>query len=211
MIPLARLAPLVIALALPALPALAPAAPALPIAAAVLKVTPQVRRIIRDLRLIDIPREWRGRNWTGRRGQGSCVHASLVHLLHWQGRHELAGWWKARFGDGEDAEGLARKLQSAGLAWAETRVGDERFLEWAIRTRRGAAVVVHNGSHMVNLVGLDRTHAQILDSNSPHRVQAVARETFLRDWKQSGGWAVTVVGPPPPPDPWIVKNAKESP
>jgi hypothetical protein len=55
---------------------------------------------------------------------------------------------------------------------------------------------------MVNLVGLDAQHAHILDSNFPDRVQHWPRAEFLRDWKQSGGWAVTPVGTPPPPDPW---------
>jgi hypothetical protein len=134
------------------------------------------------------------------------VHAALVHLWHWQGRHEFAEQWAAGHGNGETAEGLAASLDTAGARYAETRSGEEAFLEWAIRTRRGAAVVVQNGSHMVNLVGLDRRQAHILDSNSPAHVQHWPRETFLRDWKQSGGWAVTPVGTPPPPEPWVVRE-----
>jgi hypothetical protein len=184
------------------LPGLMPTAPSL---GTVIHVTAAVRRILHTLRLIDIPQQHRRTNWTGRRGQGSCVHASLCHLFHWQGRHDLAEWWAAHYGDGETANGLTQKLNAAHVRFAETRTGDTAFLEWAIRTRRGAAVVVQNGAHMVNLVGLDRQHAQILDSNSPNRTQAVPRDVFLRDWKQSGGWAVTPVGTPPAPDPWIVK------
>jgi hypothetical protein len=37
---------------------------------------------------VDIPPALRTQNWGG----GSCVHASTVHLLHWQGQHELAEW-----------------------------------------------------------------------------------------------------------------------
>ncbi|MGE5194069.1 MAG: hypothetical protein ACM3U2_16360 [Deltaproteobacteria bacterium] len=184
----------------------APPGPAAPPAATLLHVAPAVRRIIRTLRQIDIPPAWRRRNWIGDRGQGSCVHAAVVHLWHWQGRHDLADWWAARYGNGETAEGLAAKLDGAGVRFAETRSGDEAFLEWAIRTRRGAAVVVQNGTHMVNLVGLDRQHAQILDSNFPEHVQRRPRAAFLRDWKQSGGWAVTPVGTPPPPEPWVVRE-----
>lgn len=171
----------------------------------VIHISAEVRRIIGRLRQLDIPNVYRRANWTGRRGQGSCVHASIRHLLHWQGEHELAEWWGRQHGDGETPDGLTQKLNSAQIQFAETRTGDEAFLEWALRTRRGAAVVVQNGAHMVNLVGFDRDHAQILDSNSPHRVQQWPRATFLQDWKRSGGWAVTPLGKPPAPEPWIVK------
>jgi hypothetical protein len=186
-------------------PALAPAIPA---AKTVIRVAPAVRRIVRNLHRIDIPDRWRRRNWIGDRGQGSCVHASLVHLLHWQGRHELADWWQKRYANGETADGLAAKLENAGVRFAETRSGDETFLEWALRTRRGTAVVVQNGAHMVNLVGLDRQMARILDSNAPERIQEIPRAEFLREWKTSGGWAVTPVGTPPPPSPWHVQQGK---
>jgi len=195
-----------------ALTAAAAVAPGLAVVApaelGIVRVSPAVRRIVGSLRLVDIPHRWRKRNWIGDRGQGSCVHAALVNLWHWQGRHELAEWWAAHHGNGETAEGLSAKLEAAGVRFAETRSGDEAFLEWAIRTRRGAAVVVQNGSHMVNLVGLDRRHAQILDSNSPERVESWPRERFFGEWKQSGGWAVTPVGPPAPPDPWEVRHVR---
>jgi len=180
-------------------------APVVPAAGALLRVSPAVRAIIGRLRLVEVPLAWRRKNWIGDRGQGSCVHAALVHLFHWQGRHDLGDWWAAHHGNGETARGLATKLEAAGVRFAQTQSGDERFLEWAIRTRRGAAVVVQNGAHMVNLVGLDRQHAHILDSNSPAAIEKWPREQFMRDWRQSGGWAVTPVGTPAAPDPWIVK------
>jgi hypothetical protein len=180
-------------------------------APALFRIAPAVRRIIGTLRQVDIRPVWRQKNWTGHRGQGSCVHAAFVHLLHWQGRHVTAEWWARRYGDGETPAGLAAKLDAAGLRYAETRSGDESFLRWAIRTRRGAAVVVQNGAHMVNLVGLDSETAHILDSNSPDRVQYWPREAFLRDWKESGGWAVTpLLGPPQPPEPWIVASSRST-
>jgi hypothetical protein len=173
-------------------------------------VTPAVRRIVRDVRLLDIPLAYRRKNWTGNRGQGSCVHAAFVHLLHWQGQHDMAEWWAAHHANGETADSMATKLEATGLRFAETRSGDEAFLEWAIRTRRGAGVVVQNGAHMVNLVGLTRQTAQILDSNSPDQIQQRPRDEFVREWKESGGWAVTPVFPPLPPDPWIVKSLRPS-
>lgn len=184
------------------MPTLAAQPPAL---GTVIRISAEVRRIIGRLRLIEIPLSYRRTNWIGRRGQGSCVHASLYHLFHWQGEHALAERWRRQHGDGETPDGLTQKLNSAQIRFAETRSGDESFLEWALRTRRGAAVVVQNGAHMVNLVGLDRQHAHILDSNSPHRIQHWPRNDFLRDWKRSGGWAVTPLGTPPAPDPWLVK------
>jgi hypothetical protein len=189
-------------MALALVPGLAGVAPA---AGVLLRVTPAVREIIGGLRRINLPLARRRKNWIGDRGQGSCVHAALVHLFHWQGRHELADWWARHHGNGETAEGLAARLEAAGVRFAETRSGEPAFLEWAIRTRRGAAVVVQNGAHMVNLVGLDHHQAQILDSNSPARIETWPRERFLRDWRQSGGWAVTPVGSPAAPDPWIVR------
>lgn len=155
---------------------------------------------------IRIPAAWRVRNWVGPWGQGSCVHASIVHLLHWQGQHELAAWWRAHHADGSSASDLAPKLEAAGLRWAETRQGDVAFLNWAMRTRRGAAVVVNGGAHMVNLIGLDAQSAKILDSNAPGQTFVRPRAEFLQDWTQSGGWAVTIVGTPKAPLPWIVKR-----
>ena len=44
--------------------------------AALFRVVPAVRRIIHRLRQLDIAPVWRQKNWTGSRGQGSCVHAA---------------------------------------------------------------------------------------------------------------------------------------
>ena len=176
------------------------ATPALP---AVLEVPLAIRNLMKTVRLIDLPKAWRRRNWVGNKNQGSCVHASLAHLLHWQGQHELAEWWRANNANGETAEGLAQKLEAAKVQFAEVRNGDVSFLDWAIRTRRGANVVVQDGAHMVTLAGLDKATAWILDSNHPDRLQEMPRAEFLSEWKKSGGWAVTVVGPPPPPSPWL--------
>lgn len=162
-------------------------------------IRPGAVRVIHTL--ADIPLEWRKQNWLGRRGQGSCVHAAMRHLLHWQGQHDLAEFWARNFGDGEHFAGLAAKLDAAGVVWAGTETADENFLNWAVRTRRGAGVVVNQGSHMVNLVGLDQASAYILDSNEPDHIQQWDRDYFLQDWRRSGGWAVTPVYTPPSPRP----------
>lgn len=152
--------------------------------------------------------ELRRRNWSAANGQGSCVHAALQNLFVWQGRADLANWWGAHHAGGETPDSLSPALEVARIRFAETRSADENFLEWACRTRRGAAVVVQDGRHMVNLVGLNNESAVILDSNSPDRPRTMARSDFVRDWKQSGGWAITpLVGSPSPPLPWLVKES----
>src|SRR5687768_14605354 len=50
-------------------------------------------RFAREIPTVNLPRELREPNWGG----GSCVHASTVHLLRWQGHHELAAWWRANY------------------------------------------------------------------------------------------------------------------
>ena len=90
-------------------------APIAPIGATLFHVTPSVRRIVRDVRLLDIPLAYRRKNWTGNRGQVSCVHAAFVHLLHWQGQHDMAQWWAAHRANGETAESMATNLEAVGL------------------------------------------------------------------------------------------------
>src|SRR5258708_2487843 len=105
--------------------------PVVPAAGAGLGGTPAVRGMIACLRRMYMPLAGRKKNWIGDRGQGSCVHAAIVHLFHWQGRHDLGDWWAAHYANGESAQGLAAKLETAGVRFAETRSGDEAFLDWA--------------------------------------------------------------------------------
>ena len=184
-------------------PGLAPSAGSLE---TIIRVTLAVVRRLRQLHQLRLPDSWRQPNWLGPRNQGSCVHASMVHLFHWQGRHDLAQWWRAAQADGETPRGLSSKLTAARIPFAETRTGDVQFLEWAIRTRRGAAVVVADGQHMVTLVGLDPQSAWLLDSNAPQQIQRHPRAQFLAEWRQSGGWSVTFLGVPPAPPPWMVQS-----
>lgn len=207
MTPLQRLAILVsiVSSAGTALPA-AVIAPLPGPAAPLFVISPALRALVDRLRVID-PQP-RTRNWINPQRQGSCAHASLYHLLHWQGQHELAEWWKRNHAGGENPIGLAAGLTAARIPFAETRSGDVAFLEWAIRTRRGANVTVDQGSHMVTLVGLDQTTAHILDSNQPDRIQPLPRETFLAEWRAANGWGITPVFTPTPPSPWLVDLSK---
>lgn len=154
-----------------------------------------------DYPKINPPSVWRVQNWSPF-GEGSCVHASMYTVLHWQGQHAMAEWWKQSYHSGDIPERLEEKLNYAKLRYAETRTGDVRFLEWAMRTRRACAVCVQGGRHMVTLVHLDDKWAGILDSNSPQQIKWLSRNAFLDDWTTTDfKWAVTVIYTPPPPPP----------
>jgi hypothetical protein len=88
----------------------------------------------------------------------------------------------------------------AGVPYANTmKRNDVAFLEWACRTRRGAAVAVMGARHMVTIVHLDSEWAGILDNNFTHKITYVPRQEFLAEWFASGSWAITPVLPPPVP------------
>lgn len=195
------------------------AAPAVAVAriAAPIVLTPALREYLARnaiaAKRIDVPQAFRKLNWVAGR-QGSCVHASTFHLLHWQGQPQLAAWWKATHGGGAGPQSVATDMQSAGIDYAETTAGDVAFLEWAIRTRRAANVTQQGGWHMVTLVGLDSETATILDSNYPDRLISKPRSAFLADWRTSqnnlnAGWAFTTLfqPPAPPPKPWKILTA----
>jgi hypothetical protein len=199
--------PLLLALGTVVTAGFPPAAGVMSVAKTVLRVAPVVKPVFKrrtqELPAVDIPTDWRRQNWAPY-GEGSCVHASLVMLFHWQARHDLGDWWEANYHSGEYPERLAQRLEAAGVTFAETRDGDVKFLEWALRTRRGAAVTVQGGRHMVLMVHLDAERAGILDNNAPHTIQWRPRADFLREWQASGHrWGVTPVYAPPPVSPWI--------
>lgn len=150
--------------------------------------------------VIDIPINIRQRNWTGPNGEGSCVHATTIMLLRYQRRYALADYWKSHYNSGETFSGLAEKLDANGVRWAGTyQQKNVSFLEWAIRTRRGAMVTTMQGQHMILLVHLDSKVAGLIDNNNPNKIIWKKREVFLADWYASNSWGLTIVGSPPPP------------
>lgn len=148
--------------------------------------------------VVDLPPELRTTNWGG----GSCVHASTVHLLQWQGHHELAKWWRETYSGGEYSTRLHERLNQAQLQYAYTVEGDVAFLEWALRTRRGAGIT-YFPNHAVNLVHLDQERAGLLDNNRVEQIIWIDRQEFLSRWRAYGGWAWTLVYNPPPPLPFV--------
>lgn len=150
---------------------------------------------------VNLPLSMRQKNWLGDRGEGSCVWASTISLLRWQGRYRTADWVRSNCGGGEWPDDHAGKLDRAGIRYAYVTNGDVRFLEWCCRTRRGAGVTVMGGAHCVNLVYLDDRWACLLDNNDVQHYRWVPRETFLAEWQASYGWGFTVVYSPTPPLP----------
>lgn len=152
--------------------------------------------------VMDLPAALRQPNWGG----GSCVHASTVSLLRWQGHAEMAAWWRSQYSGGETADRLIKRMDAAGLRYAYTAQGDIRFLEWACRTGRGAGLF-YKPNHAINLVGLDDRYAYLLDNNDIHRPERhgvwerVPRAEFEERWRGYGGFAWTLVYTPPPPVP----------
>ena len=80
------------------------------------------------------------RTGLGPNRQGSCVWATMVSLLRWQGRYHTADLVHESCGDGAGPTKLEQKFNQFGIRFAWTLDGDVEFLEWAVRTRRGCGV-----------------------------------------------------------------------
>ena len=146
---------------------------------------------------VNLPLALRERNYSG----GSCVHATLVSLLRWQGQLKIAADWRKKHSGGEWSHSFHGKLAREDLRYAWCTNGDVKFLEWAISTRRGCGIDVHGGRHMVALVYLDAEWAAILDNNNIHKFIWVPREILIKEWQSGKGWAVAPVYSPAAPLP----------
>lgn len=153
-----------------------------------------------EIPVVNLPSPARQRNWT-RYGEGSCVIASTVMMFRWQGRDDLADAFRRKYGGGHTASMLHADMDQENVRYATTTTGDVRFLEWAMRTRRGAGITFFP-SHFVCLVHLDAERAGILDNNRTDRIIWIGREEFIRRWRGYGGWATTPVYSPAPPLPF---------
>jgi hypothetical protein len=151
--------------------------------------------------IVNIPEALRQENWVGNKREGSCVHATMISLMRWQGRYNTANSWRRKYGNGEWPSGLATKFDREGVRYAYTDKGDVAFIEWACRTRRGCGITVMGGAHMVALVHLDANWACLLDNNDVSKYKWVPRSALLAEWEASYGWAVTPVYTPAAPLP----------
>jgi hypothetical protein len=167
-----------------------------------------VRERIRDSSLVNLPTAQRSVNWSvGHPDNGSCMWASAMNLLRWQGREPLAKWIGENRGGAASFRDLVDVLDHSNCPWAYGNT--EAFLEWACRTHRGAIVSAYQGTHALNLVGLDDENAWVLDNTGPQGQQIVrySRADFIRQWRESGPAALTPMGgSPTPPQPWILKT-----
>lgn len=148
--------------------------------------------------LADIPQPWREHNWGG----GSCMYASLVPILRWQGRFEDAEKIRRSYSGGQSVDGLAVICNRMGLKFAYTNTGDAGFLEWCSSTRRGAAIH-YFPNHAVTFCGFEDAQAVLIDNNRPKDYIRIPKATFISRWRGYGGRALTVVYTVPPPLPWL--------
>lgn len=148
--------------------------------------------------VVNLPLGLRQGNWT-RYKSGSCVYASFISLLRWQGQYALAEELHQKYGGGQNYDGMVAILENENIRWSGTvGKGNVAFLEWCHRTRRGA-IVTWSPRHVVSLVHFDDQWAGILDNNEIDKIKWIPREEFIREWKYRGSWAMTPIYTPPPP------------
>ena len=157
---------------------------------------------------VNIPPALRQQNWTEGRNNGSCVHASAVTLWNWQGQYAWSNYWKRKYGGGEYDYRLHVRCDAEGVTYADTSdQGDEGFLEWACRTRRGCLIGIDasaiypgsSGGHALCVVHIDSKCVGILDNNGKYKIRYLDRKSFIRAWKAHGSWAWTPISTPPAP------------
>lgn len=154
----------------------------------------------------DLPLSLRQRNWVSSKGEGSCVIASTVSLVRWQQQYQLADYLRRTHSGGQTASGIQGHLTRARVPFVCTESADPRFLEWATACRRGA-IIWFFPAHCVTFCGYGRGPqgtevAWLLDNNRPDRFIPVEKRTFLRQWADYGGFALTTLYDPAPPMPW---------
>lgn len=154
----------------------------------------------------NLPKNLHTRNWTDRGGAGSCVHASTLIIMRWQGQYQLADWWRKKYAGGETAQSITNYYTRNRLPFACTLNGDPAFLVWASQTRRGA-IVWWKPYHCCAFVGISvidgKEYAIIQDNNRPGTFEKTPLDEFIRKWRGYGGFACTLLlSPPHSPIPW---------
>jgi hypothetical protein len=74
---------------------------------------------VKEIPVCNLPAELRHRNYAG----GSCVHASTENHFEWNGEHDLAAKWRAKYSGGESYNGLATKLRYNNIPFYATAGG----------------------------------------------------------------------------------------
>lgn len=154
-----------------------------------------------DTPVVNLPLEARQQNWRGPGGDGSCVHASLSSMLHWQNQFALAKWWRSQYSGGEWSDQLRRRLDAAKIPYAYTEKANIKLLDDAHASRRGA-LLWWKPSHCCTFVGWakgsdGKLYAAILDNNRTQAFEFVERSEFHQKWAGYGGFALTTLYDPP--------------
>ena len=147
---------------------------------------------------MNLPLSARQKNWTSPGGSGSCVVASSVMVMRWQGMDEMAKRFRNTYSGGQSSSSINAKFEANNLRFAYTTSGDVQFLEWCCRTRRGAGIG-YFPSHCICLVDMTPTTCYLLDNNRIGHYIEVPRDEFIRKWHGWGGWGFTLVYSPAPP------------
>lgn len=157
---------------------------------------------------VDLPVQLRQPNYAG----GSCMYAAFCDVLRWQGLYDVADHVRQSYRGGQVVSGLAGVCDGLGLKFAFTTEGDESFLAWCSRTRRGAVIhwrVSSYSDHAITFCGYDdQQQACLIDNNATKKVKRMPKASFLAEWHRNGGKALTVVYDPYPPRPWAPTAAK---
>lgn len=148
--------------------------------------------------ICDLAPEYRQKNW-GR--PGSCGHASTTSALRWVQLFDQADDWRKSFSNGENFRRHCDRLRAKGIAFVATSDGDERILEYATWSRRGAVVYWPSG-HITNFMGKRGDRVVILDNNHVGRLDGYPYADWVRRWQRNSGCAIVIVsGEVPPPIP----------
>jgi len=159
-----------------------------------------------EIPVAHLPDALHERNWPDRGGSGSCVHASTLFVMRWQGAYEVADWWRRNYAGGETAQSITNYYKQNNLPFACTLNGDPAFLVWVTQTRR-AAIVWWKPYHCCAFVGVSviggREYAIIQDNNRPGTFEQTPLNEFIQKWRGYGGFACTLLmSPPQSPVPW---------
>jgi len=146
--------------------------------------------------IADLAPEWRQRNRAG-----SCGHASTTSALRWVQQFDKATEWWAKYRNGENFARHLDRLQAQGIRYVATSDGDERVLEYASWSRRGAVVYWPPG-HIVNYLGRTGDTVFILDNNHVGRLDEHEYARWVQQWRRNSGCAFVIIdGEAPPPVP----------
>ena len=159
--------------------------------------------------LVDVPLQIRQENWAPY-GEGSCAWASTVTALRCHGLSATADWVRANFHSGASYWDIEDMLEMSNTRYTmcdgDVMSFEEccEWMEWAMRNRHVCGIGYY-WAHAINIVGMNDTHAILLDNNRTSKYIYIPREQFLSTWYyEYGGCGWTFTHSPIPPWPRLV-------